>query len=509
MKSERISNNEIILISNQHVKGAETGVRQSVQLKSNSKWKLLDGKKSCIVLSVVSSLAIWTILLVPLIVLIVKVGTNLELASTNNTIFNLLPPINVTSNYSNFTIERVECVDNFVYVPGDEICYPECDWNPSGDDSVKIVGLFLGILSVFSIVLCTATLIAWLLLSCIDWKKFRFHYDFQLPRTSLFMVVMSSLFLVVINASIDLMQRDFFFCQFTKDGQSYLLPHMFNSVSNVLDIKIITNVIGALNNYSFLVTIGWILLSLLNIMVVVFFPQLRNSFRKRIFIFLVQCFCCFGLNIIPIVIAISVNPESPYVVNILASFIGISNPLVFFLFFAFPHFLTPSLVISLIIIIITKLRLVSLRSKEMTGQAIKLTDLEKRLIIYSFGLMVLLLVHGIDIILLAFLTPGYFESVTKFILCMTVNSPILTLPSNFTGSNATLNNTVPVYRENPYGDVDACRMLESEADRYLPHSIILSLTIYLRLIWIPVFFVLIPLITPKILRNWIRTLRTK
>ena len=66
---------------------------------------------------------------------------------------------------------------------------------------------------------------------------------------------------------------------------------------------------------------------------------------------------------------------------------------------------------------------------------------------------------------------------------MTVNSPILTLPSNFTGSNATLNDTVPVYRENPYGDVDACRMLESEASVLLPKfSFILYVTSALRLL---------------------------
>ena len=415
---------------------------------------------------------------------------------------SLLPPINVTSNYSNFTIERVECVDNFVYVPGDEMCYPECDWNPSGDDSARIVRLILNILSVFSIVLCTATLIAWLLLSCIDWKKFRFHYDFQLPRTSLFMVVMSSLFLVVINASIDLTSRDFFYCQSTMEGQSYLLAHMIYSVSNVPYVQLTTHIVGSLYYYLFLITVSWIIFSMINIIFIVFVPQYSKSYRRRILVFSIQCLICFGFNLIPVAIVIALNPDSPYVIVDLTSFFTTLNMWGFLSLFILPYFLVPALVITLVIVVVTKLRFTSLTSKKITGQTIKLTDLEKRLIIYGIVLTTLILFQGIDFILLLFLTPGYFQSITKFILCMTVNSPILTLPSNFTGSNATLNDTVPVYRENPYGDVNACRMLESEANNRFPNYIPLSFTVLYHLTWFPIFFVLTPHITPKLLTKW-------
>ena len=467
----------------------------------------LGSKEVCIGLSVISIIIVWIILLTPICV---RLGTNRDQTPVTNTIFNLLPPINVTSNYSNFTIERVECVDNFVYVPGDEMCYPECDWNPSGDISKKIIRLFLDILSVFSIVLCTTTLIAWLLLSCIDWKKFRFHYDFQLPRTSLFMVVMSSLFLVVINASIDLTSRDFFFCQSTKEGKSYLLAHLFYSISNVYYRKVVTWVIGALFQYFLFVTLSWIVFSLININVVIFFPHLRESLRKRILFFLFQCLVCFGLNIIPVVIVIAANPESPYFAAYLIDVFNIFNIWGSIFFVDIPFFLIPGILISLIIVTVTKLRITSLQSRETTGRAFKLTDLEKRLIIYSIVLMLLLLLQGVNFILFRIIIiQNFFAFVTKFILCMTVNSPILTLPSNFTGSNATLNDTVPVYRENPYGDVDACRMLESEAFRLYPHYLVISFPIYLRLGWILVFFVLVPLCTPKSLIDWIRRMKDR
>ena len=507
MENERITGSVIELIDNKHEKERE----KKTTIHRIVKWEKLrlGGKKFCIGLSIISIIMVWIIMLIPFTVITVQLADNAVITTVTNTIFNLLPPINVTSNYSNFTIERVECVDNFVYVPGDEMCYPECDWNPSGDDSVRIVRLFLGILNVFSIVLCTATLIAWLLLSCIDWKKFRFHYDFQLPRTSLFMVVLTSLFLVVINASMDLMSRDFFFCQSTQDGQSYLLAQMFYSISDVRSRKIVTFVTGALSHYIFLVTISWIVISLINIIFIVFFPQVRKSFRKRILVFLLQCLICFGLNIIPVAIAIASNSDTPYAVVYLLNNNIIFNRWSFLLLSEMPFFLVPGITISLTIVIIAKLRITSLESEETTGHSFKLTDLEKRLIVYGIVLMFLMLAQGINSIPLSFISREYFESVTKFILCITVNSPILTLPSNFTGSNATLNDTVPVYRENPYGDVDACRMFESRAFELYPQSSFIIFSLTFRLIWLPIFFVLVPITTPKQLKKLFNSLGRK
>ena len=497
----KFTTSEMNLLDSKHEKEVEKHVTAHPVVKR--KKLRLGGKKVCVGLSIISIIFIWIVLLTPITVISINIKDNNHSAFTtvNNTIFNLLPPINVTSNYSNFTIERVECVDNFVYVPGDEMCYPECDWNPSRDDSVKIVHLILKILSVLSIVLCTTTLIAWLLLSCIDWKKFRFHYDFQLSRTSLFMVVMSSLFLIVLNASIDLMPLEFFFCQSTENGQSYSLPHLFYTISNISYNKIVLNMIGALEHYLFLVTICWVILSLINVIIILFFPFWRGSFRKKLLIFLIQCLVCFGINLIPVVILIAVNPQLPYVASSLILSFSTLNIWAYLFLINMPLFLAPGMLISLTIVIVTKLRITSIESQKQTGHNIKLTDLEKKLIVYAIVLMTLLLFQAINTIFLTFLTPEYFVFVTKFILCMTVNSPILTLPSNFTGNNATLNDTVPVYRENPYGDVNACRMFKSEASILLPKYNFIIYVLLSRLIWLPIFFVLIPHITPKLLKK--------
>ena len=167
MINERItSTSEMELLDNKLNQEPKTRITTHPGVKKKLK---LGRKKVCISLSIISILIVWLILLTPFCV---RLGTISDLDHVTNTIFNLLPPINVTSNYSNYTIERVECVDNFVYVPGDEMCYPECDWNPSGDKSTKIIRLLLDILNVFSIVLCTATLITWLLLIALIGRNF-------------------------------------------------------------------------------------------------------------------------------------------------------------------------------------------------------------------------------------------------------------------------------------------------------------------------------------------------
>ena len=169
MNSEEISKSGMELLKNKK----ETG-KENVVVK-NKKLALLGGKKVCIGMSIVGIIAIWIIILTPLFAITVATTAFNQTTFFNNifdnTISNLLPPINISTNYSNFTIERVECVDDFVYVPGDEMCYPGCDWNPIGDDSVRVVRLILNVFSVFSILLCTTTLLVWLVISCFDLEE--------------------------------------------------------------------------------------------------------------------------------------------------------------------------------------------------------------------------------------------------------------------------------------------------------------------------------------------------
>ena len=57
--------------------------------------------------------------------------------------------------------------------------------------------------------------------------------------------------------------------------------------------------------------------------------------------------------------------------------------------------------------------------------------------------------------------------------------------------------------------LDACKMFESEADRLFPQFTLILVNVLFRLIWVPVFFVFILHVTPKLLKKWYTCLKEK
>ena len=450
-------------------------------IPSKEKRCVIDRTKLCIAVSVITIILIWLAVLVPVVTTITRVSQVDDETGgfPSQNLSTILPPINST-NSTNLTIINVDCIDNFIYVPGEEICYPDCQWSPYGPHATRITRILLIVLSVLGIVLGTATLIGWLLTSCVDWKKLRLHYDFQLARTSLFMVVLSSFIVILTNACIDFLDRSVLFCKQTRTGENYLLPHQTYIVSDDSNIRIVVNLIGFVNNYFFLVNLCWIAFSAINILVLVFFPYLRERFRKRLFVFSFQFLFSFGFNLIPFVITFALDGDTTFV----ASYIGVNIALYkiwsFVFLFLLPSFLLPSFVTSLVLIVLTKLRINSIKSLEISGRANKLTDLEKRLVWYCVLLMIMLFLYGIVSILIAYFSDSYSQSIGEYIMCITVNSPILIQPND------------TVYRANPYGGVDVCNDIKDRAGTELPYFILVLLAIYVRILWMPIFVVLVP-----------------
>ena len=372
---------------------------------------------------------------------------------------------------------------------------------PLGDGVTWHIQISLAILDFVSLAFGSTTLLVWILTSCIDWKKRRVHYDFQLPRTSLFMVLISSLLLILTNACIDSLSRSVLFCEKNIEGVPFLRSETAFTVSSDPSIRFITGALGAFVMYFFAANLCWILFSLINILVLIFFPNLRERFRKRIMVFAFQCFVSCGLTVIPVAITFGIGGESAYVASYIAYYIIIFNQWAFIVLFVVPSIVLPCLVVSLVVLIVAKMRINSFQSKEITGTPIKLTDLEKRLIGYSTFLMLLLFLYGIILVLFSHLTDGYFEFISQFIICVTVNSPIIAT-LNGTG-DVNVNNTIVLYRENPIGGVDTCRELEANALNELPFFIPILLMFHLRLVWTPIFIVIVPHISPKVIMDFV------
>ena len=273
------------------------------------------GKKVCITISILIVATVWLALLGPIITFVVEItatGDGSGMYPGTSNLFLSLPPIIGATNYTNLTIKRVECVENFVYVSGEEICYPNCLWSPVGDGVTRKIKISLAIIDVLSLVFGSATLMVWIITSCVDRRKHRLHYDFQLARTSLFMVIICSLLLILINACIDIMDRSILFCERSEEEIPFLRAQIALAESSYVKTRFITGLLGAVWMYLYTVNLFWILFSLINILVIVFYPNLRERLSKRVLIFTLQCFVSFGPNLIPIAITIALRPESAY-----------------------------------------------------------------------------------------------------------------------------------------------------------------------------------------------------
>ena len=94
--------------------------------------------------------------------------------------------------------------------------------------------------------------------------------------------------------------------------------------------------------------------------------------------------------------------------------------------------------------------------------------------------MIMLFLYGMLVLVITYLADEYFPIIGEYVICITVNSPVL-LQSNDT-----------VYRENP-----VCNDILDRANTELPYFILVLLPIYIRILWMPVFVILVPHISLK------------
>ena len=457
--------------------------------------KLFRNKCFLVSLSVVGITFIWILVLIPLLVRVIDIqsrnnmpnngGTRLSNQRSSN-LTQRLPPLNLTNltNSFNVTILTSLCIDGFIYSPNDSFCFPNCDWDPYDANLATFKQVLYVLINIAGLLLGIGTLGGWIATSCIDWKKKRIHYDFQLARTSLFMVVISSLALLVINVTVDLLDRSYLYCSSGEGDVQYLPAHLNHYTSTDTSVKIVINLIGALYHYFSLCSLTWLSVSFFNIFLIVFFPM-RDNQKRKVLVFLIECIVCYSAPLFPIIMAVALDSDSPYGVMYTLQQIYVFDAWLNTVLHNWLYFLISGIIITLAIVIVLKLRLNSIHSKVMMGKSIKLTELERRLLAYSLVLMFTLFLIGTQLLAVNLIADDYHLLIEEFILCSTVNSPVLVSTG---GSNA----TYLVYRINTIGGTQACRNLLDAANNKYPSWAYILLSLFFRLIWFIPFIILIP-----------------
>ncbi|KAI6645862.1 hypothetical protein LOD99_13121 [Oopsacas minuta] len=453
---------------------------------------LFRNKYLLITLSTLGIVFIWILVFIPLIVRVVEIKTANRASKgggvsnqRSSNLTNRLPPLNITFSIDTMnTTQRILCINNFIFSPNDSYCFPSCTWDPFDGEIATFKQVLFALISIAGLILGIGTLIGWVATSCIDWKKKRIMFNFQLARTSLFMVVICSILLLVINVTVDLLDRGYLFCSSGDGGEQYLPAHLNQYTSTDSSVKVVINLIGALYHYLSLCSLCWLAISFLNIFLIVFFP-LKDRQKRSISVFLIECLVAFSAPLFPIILATALDSDSPYGVVYTLQQIYVFDAWLNTILHTWLYYLISGVIITLAIIIVLKLRINSINSMRMIGKCIKLTGLEKRLLAYSLVLMFVLFIIGSQLLLVNSIADSYHFLIEEYILCTTVNSPI---ELAFFGTNI----TQIVYRVNTIGDVQVCKSLLDDANSMYPSWCYMLLSILFRVFWFIPFIILIP-----------------
>ena len=443
----------------------------------------------------------WSVALTSTLVLAVRTAINQNdsslILSQTNTLLNELPPVNLF-NISKYSIYSIQCENRFVYEPTESVCYPPCNWDPSETGISHSIEIFYFIISVISLILCVCTLISWIVASvkCRGGKR---GCDFQLARASLFMVVLSKLAMYIIFTCIDIIGRYGLVCRINEFGESYLIAHQIFAVSSNSNTRLLVNILGQLYTFWFMSSSLWTIFGFTNIILLVFLTfRIRDTLKRQIITFCIEMGIVVILPIIILSIVTGVDPSSTFAVNYITQEVYIRNIIVFILIIVLSYSLTSGFVLTAVILILTKLRLVSLRSEKITGQAIQLTELEKRMFIYAVALGILYAVISLNSFIFSLFEGQFITGVVNYTLCVNVNSPITLIPLEYVGLEYTvsnisnINSTLSVYRSNTIGNLTECERILNHLNDAVPILSLIMFGIIVRIEGMLVFIVLIP-----------------
>ena len=437
----------------------------------------------------------WSIALAPPLIYstrtIVSPNGSSIISSQTNTLLNELPPINLP-NISNYTIYTIYCENRFIYEPKESVCYPPCDWDPSETKMPLIINIIYFIISATGLLLCVGTLISWIAAS-VKCRGSERGCDFQLARASLSMVVLSKLVLYLLFTCVDALGRNVLVCRTNEYREKYLIAHMTFSLSSSQETRLIVNILGQFYTFWFLSSSLWTIVGFTNIILLVFLP-LRTK-KKQTITFCIEIGIVIILPICILSVVTGVDPITTFVVNYQSQEVNIRNIIAYIIVIALVYSLTSGYVLTSVIITLTKLRFVSLRSQKITGQGLQLTELEKRMIIYAVVLGLFYAVIGISVVFYAMFENKFIAGVLNYTLCVNVNSPISLIPREYTemGHNISdTNSTLSVYRGNGTGNVTKCDFVLNELNATAPIWILTIFGIITRVDGILVFIVLIP-----------------
>ena len=241
---------------------------------------------------------------------------------------------------------------------------------------------------------------------------------------------------------------------------------MLFSLSSNSDTRLVVNIFGQFYTFWFFFSSLWAIIGFTNVVLfVVLSSHIRSTQKRQILAFSIEMAITVIIPICILSVVTGVDPISTFIADYIGQEINIRNMIAFIILKPFTYSLTA------VIVVLTKLRFVSLRSEKIVGQGIQLTELEKRMILYAVVLRLLYSFGGIQAFFYPMIESQFITRVFTYTLCVNANSPITLIPREYTGSIqniSTINSTLTVYRGNNTGNLTECSIILNELDATVP-----------------------------------------
>ena len=330
------------------------------------------------------------------------------------------------------------------------------------------------------------TLLAWFIATYYEYKVKRDAFKFSLAQASLYMVIVCTLGIFVVQIVIDSLGREGVLCERTAAGELYL------RASSNPNLQI--NALGGFYYFFITATLIWLSFAFLNILIIILLSiRFTHELKRDLTVFLVEFVVAFGVPLISVSIVFLTDPQSPFIGYYQILHVSIREPLTLLFLDGLVYSIAVAAILTIVIIVITKLRLHSVRSASLTGRKLVLSEMEKRLLAYSSIFSFILIIASLTLVVVLLTDERYFEQIQSYIRCVTVNSPILI-------NDVTSHSNQTVYRENSIGNMSVCESILEVVISTLPSLYSVAGVVLLRCVWLVVFIVLIPSCSLKCFR---------
>ena len=414
--------------------------------------------------------------------------------NTNDSLWEIAVESYHVRNFAQLNTTGISC--GYGFVSNGYLCLPPCNWHPAGPSAFIAQRVILILIDLTGMILSLVSISFWMVPFIRYVIKNRelslSEIDINLPRFSLFMLLLSVSILTLLYATLDIPEHRDIYCENVKSE----LGIYFSIVATHTEAGI--EVYGALFHYFALTYLLWTVCSWLNIILVICFPmEITTNFKLKNFIFLTELLISILVPFLVVFLAINgTNSEGEYLaaygpLQIYRIVILIDHNL-YAILYEWPHFLSLGLILLFNVIIVFKLKMKLLRQKEITGRNQSIGGFETRFMIHSVILVMLHILVNATIIAYRFVGFRYFWQLEESIGCVSLLS------------NITFSFDGDVYEERNLDlmkiasgsfqdiEIEHCGDYFLKTESIYPSFLFMITTISLRVIWLSVFVVLIP-----------------